>query len=129
MKFLYKYPQSEFPYEQLKQESAHRGRDVSEYEVLDTDAFEEDRYWDVFVEVSFGGWGLSVERGTGSPRGLRSSGRELNDVVFLLISSVRQGRATRRWYLGSNHRLQPRSRPCRSTHPPSSVLQEHLVLG
>jgi hypothetical protein len=52
MKFLYKYPQSEFPYEQLKQESAHRGRDVSEYEVLDTDAFEEDRYWDVFVEVS-----------------------------------------------------------------------------
>ena len=55
MKFLYKYPQSEFPYEQLKQESAHRGRDVSEYEVLDTDAFEEDRYWDVFVEVSLRG--------------------------------------------------------------------------
>ena len=52
MKFLYKYPQNEFPYEKLKQESAHRGREVSEYELLDTDAFDEDRYWDVFVEYA-----------------------------------------------------------------------------
>lgn len=52
MKFLYKYPQNEFPYEKLKQESAHRGRDVSEYELLDTDVFDEDRYWDVFVEYA-----------------------------------------------------------------------------
>ena len=51
MKFLYKYPQKAFPYEQLVQENQHRGRDVVEYEILDTDAFDEDRYWDVFVEV------------------------------------------------------------------------------
>lgn len=50
-RFLYKYPQREFPYERLVQESLNRGRDVSEFEILDTDAFDEDRYWDIFVEV------------------------------------------------------------------------------
>jgi len=52
MKFLYKYPQRRFPYEQLVTESQSRGRDVPEYEILDTDAFDEDRYWDVFVEYA-----------------------------------------------------------------------------
>lgn len=51
MKYLYKYPQGEFPYQQLKEESQHRSREVGEYELLDTDLFDEDRYWDVFVEV------------------------------------------------------------------------------
>ena len=51
MKFLYKYPQGAFPYEQLVRESQTRGRDVPEYEILDTDAFDDNRYWDVFVEV------------------------------------------------------------------------------
>lgn len=52
MKYLYKYPQAEFPYEQLKEESRNRSREVSEFELMDTDVFDEDRYWDVFVEVS-----------------------------------------------------------------------------
>ncbi len=60
MKFLYKYPQRRFPYEQLVTESQSRGRDVPEYEILDTDAFDEDRYWDVFVEVSKYGPATSV---------------------------------------------------------------------
>lgn len=51
MKFLYKYPQEAFPYEQLVRESQTRGRDVPEFEILDTDAFDDNRYWDVFVEV------------------------------------------------------------------------------
>lgn len=51
MKYLYKYPQRPFPYEELARESISRGRDVTEYELMDTDAFDEDRYWDVFVEV------------------------------------------------------------------------------
>jgi len=51
MKFLYKYPQRDFPYEQLVRESQTRGRDVPEFEILDTDAFDDNRYWDVFVEV------------------------------------------------------------------------------
>jgi hypothetical protein len=53
MKFLYKYPQRRYPYEQLVKENLNRSREVSEYEILDTEAFDEDRYWDVFVEVLF----------------------------------------------------------------------------
>lgn len=52
MKFLYKYPQKRYPYEALVEQNTHRGRDVPEFEILDTDCFDEDRYWDVFVEVS-----------------------------------------------------------------------------
>ncbi|KAL1710615.1 Six-hairpin glycosidase-like protein [Schizophyllum commune] len=52
MKFLYKYPQSRYPYEELVSENQKRGREVEEYEILDTDAFHEDRYWDVFVEYA-----------------------------------------------------------------------------
>ncbi|KAF9038280.1 hypothetical protein BDZ89DRAFT_1129641 [Hymenopellis radicata] len=52
MKFLYKYPQRRYPYEELVTENQNRGRDVSEFEILDTDAFDEDRYWDIFVEYA-----------------------------------------------------------------------------
>ncbi|SJK97239.1 related to glucosidase I [Armillaria ostoyae] len=52
MKFLYKYPQRAYPYEELVTENQNRSRDVSEYEILDTDAFDEDRYWDIFVEYA-----------------------------------------------------------------------------
>ena len=52
MKFLYKYPQKRFPYEELVRENVNRGRDVPEFEILDTDCFDDDRYWDVFVEVT-----------------------------------------------------------------------------
>lgn len=52
MKFLYKYPQRRFPYEELVTENQKRSREMSEFEILDTDAFDNDRYWDVFVEVS-----------------------------------------------------------------------------
>lgn len=53
MKFLYKYPQRRYPYEELVSENQRRDREVAEYEILDTDAFDQDRYWDVFVEVRF----------------------------------------------------------------------------
>ncbi|GAA5886716.1 hypothetical protein JCM6882_005867 [Rhodosporidiobolus microsporus] len=52
MKMLYKYPQRPYPYEQLVRESQNRGRDVGEFEITDTDAFDDDRYWDVFVEYA-----------------------------------------------------------------------------
>jgi hypothetical protein len=52
MKYLYKYPQRRFPYEKLVEESTQRSRDVVEFEITDTDAFDDDRYWDIFIEVS-----------------------------------------------------------------------------
>src|SRR6187399_81009 len=52
MRALYKYPQRAFPYAELKAESARRGRDQPEFELLDTGVFDEDRYFDVFVEYA-----------------------------------------------------------------------------
>ncbi len=52
MKYLYKYPQAEFPYTRLVEENRHRGKRAPEFELLDTGVFEEDRYFDVFVEYA-----------------------------------------------------------------------------
>ena len=52
MKYLYKYPQAGFPYANLVETSRRRGRDEFEYELLDTGAFDQDRYFDVFVEYA-----------------------------------------------------------------------------
>src|SRR5262245_23556104 len=47
MKYLYKYPQQEFPYRDLVETNRRRSRTEFEYELLDTGAFDEDRYFDV----------------------------------------------------------------------------------
>ena len=52
MKYLYKYPQCEFPYRELVVENQARAGKGPEYELLDTGAFEEDRYFDVQVEYA-----------------------------------------------------------------------------
>jgi hypothetical protein len=55
MKYLYKYPQREFPYRDLLETNKRRTREELEYELLDTGAFEEDRYFDVFLEYAKAG--------------------------------------------------------------------------
>ncbi len=52
LKYLYKYPQGRFPYEDLLAESARRGRRETEYEILDTGLFDEGRYFDVTIEYA-----------------------------------------------------------------------------
>jgi hypothetical protein len=52
MRGLYKYPQSCFPYERLVEENGRRGRDQPEYELVDTGIFNENRYFDVFIEYA-----------------------------------------------------------------------------
>jgi Glycosyl hydrolase family 63 C-terminal domain len=52
MKYLYKYPQAEFPYSQLVEENRRRGKHAPEFELIDTAIFNEDRYFDVFVEYA-----------------------------------------------------------------------------
>jgi hypothetical protein len=54
MKYLYKYPQREYPYSDLVETSRKRTREEMEYELLDTGVFDEDRYFDVFVEYAKG---------------------------------------------------------------------------
>jgi hypothetical protein len=52
MKYLYKYPQREFPYRDLVETNGRRSREEFEYELLDTGVFDGDRYFDVFVEYA-----------------------------------------------------------------------------
>ena len=52
MRALYKYPQAEFPYSNLVETSRRRSRNEFEYELLDTGVFQENRYFDCFVEYA-----------------------------------------------------------------------------
>ena len=52
MKYLYKYPQSAYPYDDLVATNRQRNRSEMEYELLDTKIFDHDRYFDVFVEYA-----------------------------------------------------------------------------
>jgi hypothetical protein len=52
MRYLYKYPQRAFPYQPIIDENRRRGRQGLEYELLDTGIFDDDRYFDVFVEYA-----------------------------------------------------------------------------
>ena len=52
MKYLYKYPQREYPYSDLIETNKRRNRNDMEYELIDTGIFNDDRYFDVFVEYA-----------------------------------------------------------------------------
>jgi hypothetical protein len=52
MKFNYKYPQRAFPYEDLVKENGQRSREEKEYNLLDTGVFEDNAYWDIFIETA-----------------------------------------------------------------------------
>lgn len=55
MKYLYKYPQREFPYRDLVETNGRRSREELEYELIDTGIFDDDRYFDVFLEYAKAG--------------------------------------------------------------------------
>ncbi|MDZ4146944.1 MAG: glucosidase [Flavobacteriaceae bacterium] len=52
MKHLYKYPHAAFPYEQLVQTNRHRSKQETEFEILDTGVFDNQKYFDVFTEYA-----------------------------------------------------------------------------
>src|SRR5262245_22167244 len=52
MKYLYKYPQSAYPYDDVVRTNKERSRTQFEYELLDTGVFDQNRYFDVFVEYA-----------------------------------------------------------------------------
>ncbi len=69
MKYLYKYPQAAFPYADLVDTNRGRNRNDMEYELLDTGVFNEDRYFDVFVEYAKAGPEDILVRITAANRG------------------------------------------------------------
>src|SRR5438046_9129923 len=52
MKYLYKYPQSEYPYTRLLEENRRRSRSDLEFELFDTGVFNGDRYFEVFEDFA-----------------------------------------------------------------------------
>ena len=54
MKYLYKYPQQLFPYDDLLSTNLHRSREELEYEILDTGVFNDNAYFDIFIEYAKG---------------------------------------------------------------------------
>src|SRR5262245_31550414 len=52
MRYLYKYPQAAYPYDELVAANKRRSRTEPEYELVDTGVFDDDRYFDVFVEFA-----------------------------------------------------------------------------
>ena len=52
LKYLYKYPQAAYPYDELVRTNRERNRQASEYELINTGVFDQDRYFDVFVEYA-----------------------------------------------------------------------------
>lgn len=52
MKYLYKYPQNEYPYQELIDKNKSRNRQQPEFEILDTNAFKNNNYFDVFIEYA-----------------------------------------------------------------------------
>jgi hypothetical protein len=52
LRWRYHYPHAEFPYERLRQENAKRTREQPEFELLDSGAFDGDRYWQITAEYA-----------------------------------------------------------------------------
>jgi hypothetical protein len=69
LKMLYKYPQRPFPYAQLAEENRRRDKNATEFELLDTGIFDDDRYFDVFVEFAKAGTDDILIRITAHNRG------------------------------------------------------------
>ncbi len=73
MKFLYKYPQAEFPYAALLSENRRRDRGAPEFELIDTGVFDAGRYFDVVVEYAKAGPDDILVRITATNRGPESA--------------------------------------------------------
>jgi len=82
MKYLYKYPQAAFPYADLVETNRRRSRNEMEYELLDTGVFEEDRYFDVFVEYAKAGPEDILVRITAFNRGPEAAGLHLLPTLW-----------------------------------------------
>ncbi len=52
MKALYRYPQAEYPYQRIVEENRRRGKNQPEFELIHTGIFDQDRYFDIFVEYA-----------------------------------------------------------------------------
>lgn len=97
MKYLYKYPQTAYPYEKLIAENRQRNGQGPEYELIDTGIFDEDRYFDVFVEFAKSSPDNTTIKITAHNRGPERA--PLHIIPQLLFRNV--------WSWGSERRREP----------------------
>jgi hypothetical protein len=82
LKYLYKYPQNAYPYANLVETNRRRGRTDMEYELLDTGVFNENRYFDVFVEYAKAGPNDILIRISVANRGPEAAGLHLLPTLW-----------------------------------------------
>ncbi|MGH7219320.1 MAG: MGH1-like glycoside hydrolase domain-containing protein, partial [Nitrospiraceae bacterium] len=123
MKYLYKYPQAAFPYDDLVTTNRGRSRNEMEYELLDTGIFKDDRYFDVFVEYAKEGPDDLLVQITAVNRGPEQAELHLlptlwfrNDWAF--------------WISPSNRAAEkPSLKQIKAAAGASAIAAEHSILG
>ena len=118
LKAVYKYPQVEFPYDELLAENQRLGRGKPEYELADTGAFDGDRYWDVFVEYAKAGPDDILIQYTVANRGLEAARLWLLPTVWFRNT----------WAWGSRYAEGRWAKP-RLSRLDGGVLADHETLG
>jgi hypothetical protein len=114
MKYLYKYPQREYPYRDLLETNRTRTREEFEYELLDTGVFADDRYFDVFVEYAKEGPEDVLIRITAHNRGPEAARLRLLPTLWFRNT----------WSWGEDHR-----KPSLREAGPGTIQATHHDLG
>ena len=123
MKYLYKYPQAAYPYADLVETNRRRSRNDTEYELLDTGVFNDDRYFDVFVEYAKDGPEDILVRITAANRGPETAELHLLPTLWF-----RNDWAS--WIAESNRATKkPNLRQIEAAAGTSAVAATHPVLG
>jgi hypothetical protein len=123
MKYLYKYPQSAYPYDNLVETNRRRSRKEMEYELIDTGVFDEDRYFDVFVEYAKASPEDVLIKITVYNRGPEAASIHVLPTLWFRNTWSWQGSGSKP-VLRS---LEGRSRRVIHAHITNPILQEHLV--
>lgn len=126
MKMLYKYPQAEFPYNKLIQENRRRSINDPEYELIDTGIFDQNRYFDIFIEYSKADQDDILIKVTAHNRGDKAAPLHILPTLWF--------RNTWSWGYPYGPMNDVPKMPSLTTHPSpisnvSTVLADHPVLG
>ncbi|HEV7511810.1 MAG TPA: hypothetical protein VGO27_08925 [Candidatus Acidoferrum sp.] len=123
MKYLYKYPQAAYPYADLVETNRRRSKNDMEYELLDTGIFNDDRYFDVFVEYAKDGPEDILVRITAANRG--SDAAELHLLPTLWFRNDWSA-----WIAPSNRAAEkPMLKEIEAAAGTSAVAVTHPLLG
>ncbi|HLL93865.1 MAG TPA: hypothetical protein VK404_02730 [Spirosoma sp.] len=123
-RMLYKYPQRAYPYEQIVRENRHRNRLEPEFELLDTGIFDEDRYFDVYVEYAKAGPQDILMKVTVHNRAQPEQNPEPATLHLLPTLWFRNT-----WHWGDDTDGVPRQRPALVRQPDGTVIAEGSALG